>query len=494
MNSKILFWMNDDLSGLGLPKILNEKYNLDIYSVFDITDKQKIFFQNQKLINFTKIWFYHDYISKSFPKADDVYLKNIEEKYDLNLSLLISAERFFTQSNLFYDFTQEEKLSIVEQTCKFFENTLDEIKPDFVIMGITTLLHNHIFFKICKNRGIKILMIRPSFLAGKYIISNSIDSFENNVYEKKFNFHNNHELTNYLKNYNSTEQSKFVRDNFQSSIILYFKAILHYIFSKNSNPDTHFTYFGRTKIKVIQKMISYTLKTKIRKSFIDKNLILKIKNKKPYIYFPLQIEQERSLSLAAPSHTNQIEVIKNILKNLPKGYELYIKEHPMMILRGWRPTSDYKEIINLPNVKLFHPNLKSDTLIRNSSLVITISSTSGIEAAFMEKPSIVFADVDYVSISSVEKMNSINELSNLINNSLEMKPNIDDLNNYLNLVESNSFELNLLKLSSEFDSQFHFTGLLADVEIPLQKMKSYLDNNHDIFEKLAIQFIKKIRN
>ena len=494
MNSKILFWMNDDLSGLGLPKILNEKYNLDIYSVFDITDKQKIFFQNQKLINFTKIWFYHDYISKSFPKADDVYLKNIEEKYDLNLSLLISAERFFTQSNLFYDFTQEEKLSIVEQTCKFFESMLDEIRPDFVIMGITTLLHNHIFFKICKNLGIKILMIRPSFLAGKYIISNSIDSFENNVYEKKFNFHNNHELTNYLKNYNSTEQSKFVRDNFQSSIILYFKAILHYIFSKNSNPDTHFTYFGRTKIKVIQKMISYTLKTKIRKLFIDKNLILKIKNKKPYIYFPLQIEQERSLSLAAPSHTNQIEVIKNILKNLPKGYELYIKEHPMMILRGWRPTSDYKEIINLPNVKLFHPNLKSDTLIRNSSLVITISSTSGIEAAFMEKPSIVFADVDYVSISSVEKMNSINELSNLINNSLEMKPNIDDLNNYLNLVESNSFELNLLKLSSEFDSQFHFTGLLADVEIPLQKMKSYLDNNHDIFEKLAIQFIKKIRN
>ena len=494
MNSKILFWMNDDLSGLGLPKILNQKYNLDIYSIFDITDKQKIFFQNQKLINFTKIWFYHDYISKSFPKADDVYLKNIEEKYDLNLSLLISAERFFTQSNLFYDFTQEEKLSIVEQTCKFFESMLDEIRPDFVIMGITTLLHNHIFFKICKNLGIKILMIRPSFLAGKYIISNSIDSFENNVYEKKFNFHNNHELTNYLKNYNSTEQSKFVRDNFQSSIILYFKAILHYIFSKNSNPDTHFTYFGRTKIKVIQKMISYTLKTKIRKSFIDKNLILKIKNKKPYIYFPLQIEQERSLSLAAPSHTNQIEVIKNILKNLPKGYELYIKEHPMMILRGWRPTSDYKEIINLPNVKLFHPNLKSDTLIRNSSLVITISSTSGIEAAFMEKPSIVFADVDYVSISSVEKMNSINELSNLINNSLEMKPNIDDLNNYLNLVESNSFELNLLKLSSEFDSQFHFTGLLADVEIPLQKMKSYLDNNRDIFEKLAIQFVEKIKN
>ena len=265
MNSKILFWMNDDLSGLGLPKILNEEYNLDIYSIFDITDKQKIFFQKQKLINFNKIWFYHDFISKSFPKTDREYLKNIEEKCNLNLSLLISVERFFTKSNQFYDFTQEEKLSIVEQTCKFFENVLDEIKPDFIIMGITTLLHNHIFYKICKNRGIRILMIRPSFLAGKYVISNSIDSFENNVYKKKFNFRNNNEVINYLQNYNSTEQSKFVRDNFQNSTIRYFKAILHYIFSKNSNPNTHFTYFGRTKIKVIQKMISYTIKSKIRK-------------------------------------------------------------------------------------------------------------------------------------------------------------------------------------------------------------------------------------
>ena len=55
----------------------------------------------------------------------------------------------------------------------------------------------------------------------------------------------------------------------------------------------------------------------------------------------------------------------------------------------------------------------------------------------MEKPSIIFADVDYTSISSVQKMKSINELSDLINHSLKMKPNIDDLNDYLNLVEFN---------------------------------------------------------
>ncbi len=494
MNSKIIFWMNDDLSGLGLPKILNEKYNLDIYGIFDITDKQKIFLKNQKIIDFSKIWFYHDHISKTFPKANREYLKNIEEKYHLDLSLLISVERFFTKSNQFYNFSEEEKLSIVEQSCKFFENVLDEIKPDYLIMGITTLLHNHIFYKICKKRGIRILMIRPSFLAGKYIISNSIDSFENNIFETKFNFQNNLELTNYLKNYNSSIQAKFVRTNFQNSKIQYLKAILKYIFSNNSNLETHFTYYGRKKFRVIQKMISYTLKTKTRKSFVDKNLLNKIEKKEPYIYFPLQITEERSLSLAAPEFTNQIEVIKNILNHLPKDYKLYIKEHPMMSLRGWRSISEYNEIINLPNVKLFHPDLKSEFLIKNSSLVVTISSTSGIEATFLGKPSIIFSDVDYNLISTVQKMNSFDNLSDTLNSSLKTKPKIDEINDYLNLVESNSFELDLLKLSSEFDNKFHYTGLLADVEIPIRKMKSFLNDNSDLFEKLATEFVKKIQN
>ena len=52
------------------------------------------------------------------------------------------------------------------------------------------------------------------------------------------------------------------------------------------------------------------MKKRRRESFINKNLIREIKNKKPLIYFPLNIEPERSLLIAAPNYTNQIEVIK----------------------------------------------------------------------------------------------------------------------------------------------------------------------------------------
>ena len=50
MNSKIIFWVSDALAFVGLPKTLQEKHNFDIYAIIDVTDKQKKFFQKQKLM------------------------------------------------------------------------------------------------------------------------------------------------------------------------------------------------------------------------------------------------------------------------------------------------------------------------------------------------------------------------------------------------------------------------------------------------------------
>ena len=164
MSSKIIFWINDYLSVLGLPKILQERYNFDIFGIFDITDKPKKFLKKQKLINFSKIWFFHDHIYKTNQKPDKEFLKLIEEKYKVDLRLLASNERFFNKFNQFYKFSSDEILLILEQECKLFEKILDEVKPDFLITGITTLHYNHLFYKICQARGVKILVIRQSYL------------------------------------------------------------------------------------------------------------------------------------------------------------------------------------------------------------------------------------------------------------------------------------------------------------------------------------------
>ena len=493
MNSKAIFWVNDALSFIGLPKTLQEKHNFDIYAILDITDKQKKFFQEQKLIKFSKIWYFHDHISKTTEKPDTEYLKLIEKKYKINLSLLVSNERFFNKWNQYYEFSSDEKLSIVEQECKLFEKILDEIQPDFLITAMTTLHYNHLFYEICKAKGVKVLMIKPSFLLGKFIISSETDTIENIQSSTSYHFSSLTELQNYLKKYSSNIQAKRNLNEFQSSKKDYLQAAVQFLFSANSNPKTHYTYYGRSKFAVLKNMIVYTIKRRYRKNFINKNLIYDFENKKPFIYFPLHIEQERGLLIDAPFYTNQIELIRNIAKSLPVGYDLYVKEHPTQVLRGWRSISDYKQIMDLPNVTLIHPSIKSEDIIKKSSLVVTIGGTSGLEAAFYGKPSIIFTDQEYSILPSVHKIKTTNELPNAIKTSLKKQVRISDLNNYINLIESNSFEFDFHRLSMEFDNYFHLGGFLADVKIPINKMKSFLEQNNGDYEKLAAESVKKIQ-
>ena len=492
MNSKIIFWMNDALALVGLPKTLQEKHNFDIYAILDVTDKQKKFFQKQELIKFSKIWFFHDYISKATKKPDTKYLKLIEKKHKIDLSLLASNERFFNKWNKYYKFSSDEKLLILEQECKLFEKILDEVQPDFLITAQTTLHHNHLFYEICKARGIKVLMIRSSFFVGKHIISSEFDSIDNTQINGKFHFNSLVDIQNYLKKYDSTNKVKLELENLLASKTDYLKAILKFLVSSNTNVKTHYTYYGRSKFAVLKGTIFSIIKKRFRESFINKNLIRDIKNKKPLIYFPLQIEPERSLLIQAPNYTNQIEVITNIVKSLPAGYELYVKEHPANVFREWRSVDDYKKIMKLPNVKLIHPSVKSEDLIIKSSLVITISSTSGLEAAFHNKPSIIFADLDYSILPSVHKIKAIDELPYAIKTSLKKEVKSSDLNYYINLIEENSFELDFDSIDSDFDSNFHYGGFLADAEIPIEKMRLFLERHSADFDKIAAECLKKI--
>ena len=338
MNSKIIFWVSDALAFVGLPKTLQEKHNFDIYAIIDVTDKQKKFFQKQKLIKFSKIWHFHDHISKMKEKPDTEYLKLIEKKYKINISLLISNERFFNKWNQHYEFSSDEKLSILEQECRLFEKILDEIQPDFLVTGMTTLHHQHLFYEICKARGIKVLMLRESYFLGKQILSSEFHSIGNAKSNDKFHFNSMEDAQNYFNTRPYRREEYWI-----GSKTDYLKAILKFLFLSNTNIKTHYTYYGRTKFSVLKRTIVSTIKKRLRESFMNKKLIREIKTDKPLIYFPLQEEPERGVLIQAPNYTNQIEVITNIAKSLPTGYELYVKEHPGNVFREWRSVSDYKK-------------------------------------------------------------------------------------------------------------------------------------------------------
>ena len=494
MADKIIFWLNANMLFFGLATNLQKTYDCKLYAVIDITNRTKKFFEEQNLVNFQKIWFLHDHIQKTY-KIDIDYLRNFEKKYSINLWQLGFNERIFYQHNEFYKFTQDEILSILEKECKLYESILDEIQPDFLITSETALHQQHLFYEICRKRGIKVLMLNQSKFAYKCIISQELHKLDSmpalsKIPSKKRTFD---ELLNVLTSTDNTKQLQLYSKNFGNSKSSKLKAVSEYIFkSDNSNTETHFSYYGRSKFKVLVDYLIKSRKATTRKSFIDKYLEYEIYDNEQFVLFTLHQEPERTLLIAAPFYTNQLEVIRHIAKSLPPGYKLYVKEHFSQLLREWREISYYKEIIEIPNVRLYHPSANIEPLIQKSSLVISIGGTTSFEAAFYQKPSIIMADLGFAILPSVQKLNSLEELPLMIRHGLETKVNSDDLDKYLSILDEHSFDFDLKGYESNEANSFRYGGNYHDTIITNEQMKIFLDENQNLFNTLTNQHIKKL--
>lgn len=492
-NKKIFFWEDQGFFQFSTAYFLQKQINCKFYALFDTTNRTKLFFKNQKLITFEKIWFLHEHISKN-KKPDFDYLRLIEKKYDLNLWLLAVNERIFYDFYDYHKFSENEVLSIIEQECRLYEQILDDVKPDFLV--ITTNLHqNYLFFKMCEVKGVHILFLTTPRLAGRCMISSKADTLPPHLVsiplknELSFN-----ELENYQKKHSKFNDTKNFLSGFSNSKYYLFKAAFEFLFlSDNSNEKTHFTYYGRTKFRVLINSFTDVLKTRSRKKFIDKFFTKNIPDQN-FIFYPLHLEPEKTLLLDAPFFTNQLEVIRNIAKSLPIGYKLLVKEQSAMVTRSWRDISWYKQLMEIPNVILIHPSLPPDELLQKCSLVITINGSAGFDAAFFGKPSIVFKDVLYSRLSCVTVLKNIEHLPQEIRNILDTKPDPHELNEFLNLLENNSFKFEWNKFTSNVQQNIFLKGNLTDVEVSDDQMQSFLDMNKEILSPLVDEYIKIIHH
>jgi hypothetical protein len=296
-----------------------------------------------------------------------------------------------------------------------------------------------------------------------------------------------------MRSQSASKDSKEFSSQIYASKTKLIKAALQFLFlSKNSNVQTHYSYYGRTKLRVLLYSILDVLKKKYRSNFINNNLSRKIQDE-PLIFYPLQTEPERALLLGAPFFTDQLRIIKDIAKSLPIKYKLYVKEHPGQLIRGWRKTSFYKEILKLPNVKLIHPAISSDDIFERASLVITAGGTAGFEAAFYGKPSITFVETLYSELSSVYTLQGLHELPEAIQTSLQRQVDPNDLSRFIAKLERNSFEFPFIELEIEMANLFYYGGFLLDANIEPSKMKLYLEKFGPVFDGLALEHIKKIK-
>ena len=186
-------------------------------------------------------------------------------------------------------------------------------------------------------------------------------------------------------------------------------------------------------------------------------------------------------------------MIQNIAKSLPVGYNLYVKDHFVMNVRGWRTVSEMKKIMSLYNVKLLHHTVNSEELIKKSSLVISIKGTTAIEAALHNKPSIIFGNVGPYQLSSVHKLQSITELPQAIRKSLKIEVNPDEVRKYLDAINEYAFQFPYVRMYVDFESEFKIGGYYANTEIDSHKIKEYLEKFEPELTRLALFHIENIK-
>ena len=494
MDEKIIFWIDSKLTYFGLAYYLQKKINAKFYAVIDITNKTKTFFQDQKLVNFEESWFFFDHIEQKNSKPDLEYLSNIEKKYGLKIWELALNERIFYKFNKFHKFTTDEILCILENECRLFEKILNDVKPTCLIIKETIQHKDHLFYQMCKKNGLKILMLSQPNFGYRCNISSIPHQFEiipnlESIDGKNRSFE---EIKKWINQFNAYKQQKELSNAFISSKSKKFFAAIQFFKSKNTNVKTHYTYFGRTKFNVLTYELSSTLKKIYREYFMEKNFVKTLDFNEKFVYFPLTVDEERNLLLGAPFYTNQVETIRHIVKSLPVDYKLYVKETPSQVVRKWRSISEYKEILSIPNVRLIHPSVSPEEIYAKTSLVMTISGTSGLEAAFHKIPSIIFSDVTYSILPSVHVIKSIRELPASIRESLKKSVEISDLDKYITFLEDNSFIFDQYGLDTIDHNHFFHGGHLVDVDIISSQMEFYLKENRSVFEKLSDEFKKKL--
>jgi hypothetical protein len=495
LKNKILFWIDGELLEFGIAKFLDKKNKFELSAIYDIKSPLDMSFRNQKIINFKKEWFFWNYVVNQKKKPDMDYLKKFEIEYGIDLWNLAYTDRNFYQFNPFYTFKKNEILAIFEQECKFFELVLNETKPDFLIIRVTDFQRNHLLKEMCKKKGIKVLTLTPTRIGNRASITTEEDEFDENWDTEitKSELENFDEKI-FLDTHSRLVQSKKVISGGNIlSISKKIKIGIGWVFKKlPNNFYESYDHYGVTKFKAIQTFFLSIIKSKIRKYFIDKNFYKEVDDEK-IILFPLQVEPERNVSLVAPYYSNQINLIANIAKSLPIGYKLYVKEHFNMKLRSWRKISDYKKIIELPNVKLLHPSVNSQEILKKSSLVITISSTVGLEAAYHNVPSITLVKMIYSMLPSVFFVKNFHDLPQTIKICLEQKIDYSDIKKFHKIIEKNSFECDVWGIYGLFAQKFQNSGFLINSEISMNELNLFFDEHEKYLEIISSEFIRAIK-
>ena len=264
MKEKILLWLDVFSAQFGMAEWLQKKYNCEICTIIDV-NKGKKFYEEQKIVSFKKKWYFRECFNKSQKKPDLKYLMEIEKKYKFDVWKIVYSDINFYKYNEYHKFNYDEILTIIEQECRFFEQVLDEEKPNYLAIRITDSSNGQILQKICAAKGIKILMLSFTRFGNRAYISHDYDHLE---FSKKQDVKKERTFEELQKDMQiiTSLQSTF-RKKFRNSKKIWIKGALKYLSLVISEKYRgYYTNYGKTFLKLSAPKVDFLLKQEREKN------------------------------------------------------------------------------------------------------------------------------------------------------------------------------------------------------------------------------------
>ncbi|WP_321307531.1 hypothetical protein [Marinifilum fragile] len=443
-------------------------------------------------------------IPKMFPDAifhpywdawKGIFPKEIEEKYSESY-----VDLDFLKSNAFqelqaikmmdrmdydrYSFNFMERERLFLNLIKYWTACIKNCKPDIVISPVLPhRIYDYVLYALCKYYDIKYVCFQYTLTPGRVFAVSDIFSI-GEIFDKDYELMSNQDIKKEnlpkeildayekVKSDYSVARPAYmgrhdVMDKKAMKISFLAKRFLKHEISKGFlKHGIKNTYYKNRKYSIENtqfNILHYTLKRKITHRYnraLKKHytsLTSQVDFDAPYVIFFPHYQPEATTSPGADIFVNQRLCIEALLKNTPKDYYIYVKEHPnqfMSHMQGHtsRIKEFYDDLVKNPRVKFVPFDIDSYTLIRGAKAVSTITGTAGWEAMVQKKPVIIFGIIWYEKYSGVLRITNEKSASKITSFIENYKYDEQNLLAYLAAFAKNSIKAyHYIKVKEKID-------------------------------------------
>ena len=201
----------------------------------------------------------------------------------------------------------------------------------------------------------------------------------------------------------------------------------------------------RFSIKSLLRRIYYIVKNIFCKTILNTKYLYDeydICNNKYVLFLPNKIGNKRARYLS-PFYSNHSSIIENLLISLPPSHSLVIKDHPHS-MAGNMDESMVNLVKSADNSFYIDPSISAFEVIENADIVISVASTSVIEALIKFKHVIMFGKKLFTFgeyDSPIKRVTNIEDLPQIMNVCINSPPPKKEIIAYFHSLLSHTYRV-----------------------------------------------------